>query len=78
MKVKPNEENVIVIRGKGHDGTFSIDIDIDGDVTRHSVTGEGILEISRRFTPQKDVDTVKVRIDRNSASLPFVYSLMML
>lgn len=78
MKVKPNAENTIVIRGKGHNGTFSIDVDIDGDMTRHSVTGDGILEISRTFTPKKDVETVTVRIDRNSESLPFVYSIMML
>jgi len=76
MKVKPNEENTVVIRGKGETGTFSIDIDIDGDMTRHSVSGDGILEISRTFTPKKDSETVTVRIDRNSESLPFVYSVM--
>lgn len=76
MKVKPNEENTVIIRGKGHTGTFSIDVAIDGDMTRHSVTGDGILEISRTFTPNKDVDTVTIRIDRNSESLPFVYSVM--
>lgn len=78
MKVKPNAENTVVIRGKGDTDTFSIDITIDGDMTRHSVTGDGILEISRTFTPKKDVETVTVRIDRNSDSLPFVHSLMML
>lgn len=76
MKVKPNAENTIVIRGKGHTGTFSIDVTIDGDMTRHSVTGDGILELSRTFIPNKDAETVTVRIDRNSDSLPFVYSLM--
>lgn len=77
MKVKPNEENTIVVRGKGHTGTFSIDITIDGNMTRHSVTGDGILEISRSFMPGKDAQTVTVKIERNSDSLPFVYSLMM-
>lgn len=76
MKVKPNEENTVVIRGKGETGTFSIDIDIDGDMTRHGVSGDGILEISRTFIPKKDAETVTVRIDRNSESLPFVYSVM--
>jgi len=32
--------------------------------------------VSRTFTPDKDVDTVTVRIDRNSSSLPFIYSVM--
>jgi len=45
-------------------------------MTRHSVSGDGILEISRTFTPKKDSDTVTVRIDRNSSSLPFIYSVM--
>ena len=76
MKVKPNSENTIVIRGKGHTGALSIDIAIDGDMTRHSVAGDGILEISRTFTPKPDVETVTVRIDRNSESLPFIYSVM--
>ena len=78
MKVKPDVENTLVIRGKGHNGTFSIDVNIDGDVTRHSVTGDGILEISRAFTPKDDAGTITVRIDRNSESLPFVYSLAIL
>lgn len=77
LKVRPNQENTLVVRGKGHNGTFSIDIVVDGDMTRHSVTGDGILEIARAFTPGKDVQTVTVKIERNSESLPFVYSLMM-
>lgn len=77
MKVRPNEENTIVIRGKGDTGTLSIDLTIDGNMTRHSVTGNGMLEITRTFTPDKDADTVTVRIDRNSKSLPFIYTLMM-
>lgn len=76
MKVKPNVENTIVIRGKGSTGTFSIDLTIDGNTTRHSVTGDGILKVSRTFAPNKDVETVTVRIDRNSESLPFIYSVM--
>ena len=76
MKVKPNVENTIVIRGKGSTGTFSIDLTIDGNTTSHSVTGDGILKVSRTFAPNKDVETVTVRIDRNSASLPFIYSVM--
>lgn len=76
MKVKPNTENTVTVRGKGHTGTFSIDITVDGEMTRHSVTGAGILEISRSFIPRKDAKTVTVRIDRNSESLPFVYSIM--
>ena len=76
VKVNPNVENTITVRGKGHTGTFSIDIDIDGDMTRHSVTGDGILEITRTFTPKKDAEMVTVKIDRNSDSLPFVYTVM--
>lgn len=75
MKVKPNEENILVVSGKGQTGLFSIDITVDGDTTRHSITGDGILELSRTFTPNKDVETVTVKIERNSDSLPFVYSL---
>ncbi len=78
MKVRPNQENTVVIRGKGHTGTFSIDITIDGVMTRHSVTGDGILEVSRTFTPLKDATEVTVRVDRNSDSLPFVYTLKMI
>lgn len=74
MKVRPNEENTLTVRGKGEDGTFSIDITIDGQTTRHVVSGEGILAIQRTFTPS--ADAVTIRIDRNSASLPFVYTLM--
>ena len=76
MKVKPNTENTIVIRGKGHTGVLSIDIAIDGDMTRHSVAGDGILEVSRTFLPNPDAESVTVRIDRNSESLPFIYSVM--
>jgi len=77
MKVRPNTENTVVVRGKGHNGTFSIDITIDGDMTRYSVAGDGILEISRAFVPKKDAQIVTVKIERNSDSLPFVYSVMM-
>ncbi len=76
MKVRPNAENTLIVRGKGDTGTLSIDITIDGEMTRHSVTGDGILEISKTFTPAKDAETVTVRIDRNSKALPFIYTLM--
>lgn len=76
MKVRPNAKNALFVRGKGNTGTLSIDITIDGEMTRHCVEGEGILEISRTFTPQENADKVTVRIDRNSKSLPFIYTLM--
>lgn len=76
MKVCPNAENTLTVRGKGDTGNLSIDITIDEKMTRHSVTGDGILEISRTFTPAKDAETVTVRIDRNSKALPFIYTLM--
>ncbi len=76
MKVRPNAENTLIIRGKGDNGTLSIDVTIDGEMTRHSVEGEGIVEIARAFTPQNGTDTVTVRIDRNSKSLPFIYTVM--
>jgi len=76
MKVKPGVENTIVIEGKGVDGTLSIDLDIDGEMTSHSVSGEGLVRIAHSFTPKADKDTVTVRIDRNSSSLPFIYSII--
>lgn len=76
MKVRPNAENTLVIRGKGETGPLSIDLTIDGEMTRHSISGDGILEISKTFTPQKDAEIVTIRIDRNSKSLPFIYTLM--
>ena len=76
MKVKPGVENTVIIEGKGQDGNLSIDLAIDGDMTRHSASGEGLLKISRTFTPEAGKDTVTVRIDRNSAYLPFIYSVV--
>lgn len=76
MKVNPGVENTLTVVGKGQDDTLSIDVSIDGDTTKHSVSGEGKLTIERKFTPAAGVDKVTVRIDRNSASLPFIYSMM--
>lgn len=76
MKVNPGVENTITVEGKGEGGTLSIDLAIDGDMTRHSASGEGLVKITRTFTPAPGVDKVTVRIDRNSASLPFIYSVM--
>jgi len=76
MKVKPNEENTIVTRRKGHTGRFSIGITVDGNMTRRSVTGNGIPKIPESFMLGKDALTVTVKIERNSDSLPFVCSLM--
>ena len=74
MKANPGVENTVTIRGKGEGGTLSIDLAIDGETTIHKASGEGILAIEHKFVPTSD--TVTVRIDRNSASLPFIYSIM--
>ncbi len=76
MKVKPGVENTIIIEGKGEDGNLSIDLAIDKEMTRHSACGEGLVKIRHTFTPGKDQEKVTVRIDRNSSSLPFIYSIM--
>lgn len=77
MKVKPGVENVITVTGKGEDGNFNIDIEINGEMKRYSKSGEGLVDIEHRFTPKEGQDMVIVRIDRNSDSLPFIYTLVM-
>ena len=77
MKVKPGVENVLTVTGKGEDGNFNIDIEINGEMKRYNKSGEGLLDIIHRFTPEKGQDTVTVRIDRNSSSLPFIYTVVM-
>ena len=77
MKVKPGEENVLTVTGKGQDGNLSIDIEINGEMKRYSKSGEGLVDIEHRFMPMEGQDTVTVRIDRNSSSLPFIYTLVM-
>jgi hypothetical protein len=76
MKVKPGVENTLIIEGKGAEGIFSLDVEIEGEMTIHSASGEGMQTITRTFTPKTDSDTVVVRVDRNSAYLPFIYSMM--
>ena len=78
MKVKPGVENTLIIEGKGADGTFSLDVEIEGVMTIHTVTGEGIQTIARTFVPKTDSDKVVVRVDRNSSSLPFIYTMMII
>ncbi len=75
MKVKEGVQNTIIITGRGEDGVFSFDLDIDGEITRHSVSGEGILTVEHRFTPKAGADKVTVKIER-CRSLPFIYTLM--
>ena len=75
MKVNPGVENTVIVSGKGHDGSFSIDITINGEMARYKTSGEGILNIEHRFTPKDGQEMVNVRIDRNSVSLPFVYAI---
>jgi len=77
MKVKPGVENVLTVTGKGEDGTFSIDIEINGEMKRYKKSGEGFVDIKHRFTSKEGQDIVTVRIDRNSASLPFIYKMIM-
>jgi len=73
LKVKPGVKNLLTVSGKGDGGTLSIDLKIDDDMTRHEISGEGILDITREFVPKSD--TAVVRIDRNSAHLPLIYSI---
>ncbi|MBQ6874703.1 MAG: hypothetical protein IJN46_00525, partial [Lachnospiraceae bacterium] len=77
MKVKPGVENVLTVTGKGEDGNLNIDIEINGEMKRYSKSGEGLVDIEHRFTPKEGQDIVTVRIDRNSDSLPFIYTLVM-
>lgn len=77
MKVKPDVENVLTIKGKGEDGSFNIDLIINDEMARYKNSGEGFVEIEHRFTPKEGQDIVTVRIDRNSDSLPFIYTLVM-
>ena len=77
MKVKPGAENVLTVTGKGEDGNLSIDIEINGEMKRYQKSGEGLVDIEHHFTPKAGQDIVTVRIDRNSASLPFIYTLVM-
>ena len=77
MKVNPEVENVLTVTGKGEDGNLNIDIEINGEMKRYHKSGEGRVDIEHRFTPEEGQDTVTVRIDRNSASLPFIYTLVM-
>ena len=77
MKVKPGVENILTVTGKGEDGNLNIDIEINGEMKRYSKNGEGLVDIKHRFTPKEGQDVVTVRIDRNSASLPFIYTLVM-
>lgn len=77
MKVKPGTENVLTVTGKGADGNLNIDIEINGEMKRYHKSGEGLVDIKHCFTPKEGQDVVTVRIDRNSPSLPFIYTLVM-
>lgn len=77
MKVKPGVENVLTVTGKGEDGSLNIDIEINGEMKRYRKCGEGLVDIVHRFVPKEGQDIVTVRIDRNSDSLPFIYTLVM-
>ncbi len=77
MKVKPGTENVLTVTGKGEDGNFNIDIEINGEMKRYSKSGEGLVDVVYYFTPKEGQNIVTVRIDRNSNSLPFIYTLVM-
>ena len=76
MKVKPGVENTLTVTGKGQTGTLSIDVSIDGEMARYAKSGDGLVSIEHKFTPKEGKDTVTVRIDRNSDSLPFIYYMM--
>lgn len=77
MKVRPDVPNTVVVSGKGENGTLNIDLGIDGDITRHSVTGEGIVSVERTFTPAPGTDKVTVKIERCSSSMPLIYTVVM-
>ncbi len=75
LKVKPGVENELIISGKALEGTLSFDLSLLGEVTKHTKTGDGILDCSYKFTPPADTDSVTVRIDRNSDFMPYIYTL---
>lgn len=77
MKVKAGVENTITITGKGEGGVLSFDLTIDGVTTRHSVSKDGKVAIKHSFVAKPGVDKVTVKIERNSAYMPFIYSVVM-
>ncbi len=78
MKVRPGVENTLVISGKGQDGPFSFNLDVDGQTSRVLLEGEGFLEHVYKFTPGAEAKQVTVRIDRNSDVMPYIHTLKML
>lgn len=75
VAVKGGVPNTLIISGKGQEGNFSFTLDVDGDVTRHAVSGEGILDCVYTFTPDADKTSVRVKIERNSEYMPYIYTL---
>lgn len=78
MKVRPDQENTLVISGKGEEGHLRFDLDVDGQMTRVALDGEGFVEYTHKFTPAAGAQTVAVRIDRNSEYMPYIHTLKML
>lgn len=78
MAVRPDQENTLSILAKGENDTLSFLLDIEGEVTSYQCKAEGLTEIVHRFTPPKGTDHVRIRFDRNSDSMPFLYALKIL
>ena len=79
LKVRPDQENTLVISGKGKEGHLSFDLALDGEqAARVAVDGEGFVEYTHRFTPAPGARQVTVRIDRNSDDMPYIHTIKVL
>ena len=79
MKVRPDQENTLVISGKGEEGHLRFDLALDGEqAARVSVDGEGFVEYIHKFTPAPGAEQVTVRIDRNSEFMPYIHTIKVL
>ena len=73
IKVKPNEENEIIIVAKGSDGHLDMLVDIDGEKNIIRQECEGKEQVKLLFFAKSE--TVRIRIDRISAHTPFIYEI---
>ncbi len=77
LKVKPNQENTIVLLAKGSNGKLEFNVTIDGAQTkiRESVAEKHAVTLSYHA---KDNGYIRLRIDRVSENLPYFYAIKVL